>query len=325
MNMLIVGAGAVGQPYGYHLKQGGASVSFYVRPKVAEEVRRGVVLYPLNRSRRPDPVFFREYDVLSTLEEVAAKKWDAVWLCISSTALRTGWFEEFVRVIGEAVVVSLQPGFEDKEWLLQYVPQQRLVRGMITVISYQAPLEGESWPQPGVAYWFPPLSPLPLSGNANHVKPLVHLLKKGGCAAREHASVGKLSAAPTAILMPHLLALEAAGWSFRRLVRGDRLGLAAKGSREALRVVGRKNGMSTWLAALCTRPLLFRIGLRLLPRFFPFDIETYLKYHFTKVGDQTRMFVRAYIDAAARWGLSNESLRELERQVDLPNPDFSQV
>lgn len=318
MNILLVGAGAVGQPYGYHLQKGGARVSFYVRPKYAQKLRQGAVLYPLNRSRQPDPIVFSEYGVLTTLDEVAAQRWDAVWLCVSSTALRTGWFEEFVGVIGEAVVVSLQPGLEDTEWLLRYIPQHRLIRGMITVISYQAPLVGESRPQPGIAYWFPPLAPLPLSGDADRVKPLVKLLKKGGCGARLHPSVGKLSAVPTAVMMPHLLALEANGWSFERLCGGDGLVLAASGSREALVVVGKKNNVSTRLAAWCIRPAVFRMGLRLLPRFCPFDLETYLRYHFTKVGDQTRMFVRGYIEAAERDGSACESLRELERSALAP-------
>ena len=39
--VLLLGAGAVGQVYGYHLAKAGAEVSFKVRPKYLEETRQG--------------------------------------------------------------------------------------------------------------------------------------------------------------------------------------------------------------------------------------------------------------------------------------------
>ena len=49
--VLIVGAGAVGQVYGWYLSRGGAEVSFYVKEKYLEDARAGFALYPLNTRR----------------------------------------------------------------------------------------------------------------------------------------------------------------------------------------------------------------------------------------------------------------------------------
>ena len=38
------------------------------------------------------------------------------------------------------------------------------------------------------------------------------------------------------------------------------------------------------------------------PHIFPFDLEAYLKHHFTKVGNQTKALVDSFIDAAGKAG-----------------------
>ena len=88
MNILLVGAGAVGQAYGRHLQLGGAKISFLVREQYAEGCRAGLMLYPLNRPKatRWQPVPLERFGVLTGIEEVAAHTWEQVWLCISSTA-----------------------------------------------------------------------------------------------------------------------------------------------------------------------------------------------------------------------------------------------
>src|SRR5687768_9790918 len=149
MKVLLVGAGAVGQVYGYFLKQGGASVAFHVKEKHAEEARRGYSLYPLNRRKaRRSPVKFDGFEVLTSLDDVKARTWDQVYLCMSSTGLRGEWTAPFLRSIGDATVVFLQPGLDDREYLGQWVPEDRLVQGSIPIVSYHAPLPGEKVPEP---------------------------------------------------------------------------------------------------------------------------------------------------------------------------------
>ncbi len=57
------------------------------------------------------------------------------------------------------------------------------------------------------------------------------------------------------------------------------------------------------------RPMLFKLLLPVAARLTPFDLETYLKVHFTKVGAQTRMMMRTYVDLGRSAGLPVEHLQ----------------
>ena len=311
MRALVVGAGAVGQVYARHLQRGGTEVAFLVKERYAAELREGLTLYPWNEGRPPAPVAFRGFGVLTSTAEVARQSWDQVWLCISSTALRGPWLDLLLGAAGEATLVALQPGLEDRDYLLQRWPEERLVSGAIALISYQALLPGESWPRPGVAYWFPPLSPSPFSGPPRRVHAVVKALRMGGCPAKRHPDVPGWSAVPSAIMMPVLLALEAEGWSLRALRRSPLLARAAEAAREALAMVAahRREKPSAIRSLLGPRTL--SLLLAVAPRVMPFDFEAYLRYHFTKVGDQTQAMVATYVQTARAHGLPHAALEEL--------------
>ena len=46
--VLMLGAGAVGMSYGYHLEQGGASVTYFVKPKYQEKRIKSIKLNQSN-------------------------------------------------------------------------------------------------------------------------------------------------------------------------------------------------------------------------------------------------------------------------------------
>src|SRR6185436_20748884 len=107
MRALVVGAGAVGQVYARHLALGGATVTFLVKPARAAACQAGLTLYPLHAGGRPQRF---TAPVLTSLEEVARQRWDAVFLAVSSTALRDGaWLGALLAALGDATVVLLQP------------------------------------------------------------------------------------------------------------------------------------------------------------------------------------------------------------------------
>ncbi|HLM43186.1 MAG TPA: 2-dehydropantoate 2-reductase N-terminal domain-containing protein, partial [Myxococcaceae bacterium] len=165
--VLLVGAGAVGQVFGRYLQEAGCDVSFLVKERYAEEARRGFTLHELGLFQRASaPGVFSGFDVLVSHQEVAARGWDQVWLCVSSTALRAGnWVDALARATGEATWVMLQPSLDDRDWLLQWIPPERLVSGMIPFISFHAPLKpGERYAKPGTAFWLPPMTRGPFSG-----------------------------------------------------------------------------------------------------------------------------------------------------------------
>jgi len=316
--VLVIGAGSVGQVYGRHAHLGGAEVTFFVRDKYRDSVSRGFDLYPLNRRNKTEPVRFAELSAISSIDEVAAQTFDQVYLTMSSPALRGPWLAELVRAIGSATIIALQPGHDDLEVILAAgASREQLVSGVITLISYAAPLPGEvRFPSPGMAYWFPPLAPSLLSGNEARVAAVVDLLVRGGLPAKRHPDVPAFAAFPTAMLMPFLVALEAAGWKLDAL-RGDRMRLGARGAREAFAVVGLAAGKPPLGVRLVARPRVLRLALWFGRRIVPLPLETYLREHFTKVGDQTRMFMAGYI---ARGRDANVDVSALEKLMEALPP-----
>jgi len=148
MNVLVVGAGAVGQVLAAHLKRGGARISLLVKDKHAEEARRGFNLRALHN--RTSDTFLPD-QVLTSTSEAVAQKWDLILLCMSSTALKRGtWLEELAKADG--TFVCIQPGLEDPEFVTARVGRERLVWGMFPLIAFA---EGDH-----MAFWLPPLGKL---------------------------------------------------------------------------------------------------------------------------------------------------------------------
>ncbi|MBI3544298.1 MAG: ketopantoate reductase [Deltaproteobacteria bacterium] len=317
MKILLVGAGAVGQVYGYHLQKGGAEVAFLVREKYAAECRAGFPLYPLNRSHARDTALRFNAEILTKDEEVAARKWDHVHLCVSSTALRNGdWLPRLVRSIGDATLVMLQPGIDDRDHLLKLVPAERLVTGMISIISYHAPLPGEKVPEPGMAYWCPPLSPTLLSGPK--AQEVVDAFKAGALPAKRSADATTAAAFPGAALMMLVAALELSDWSFSKLRHGEALALACDALKETCPILEKKLSAKAPFGIAHLRPVFLKLLSRVAPKVMPLDVETYFKMHFTKVGDQTRFMLRGYIDHGKELKLPVHRLEALLRK--LPEP-----
>jgi ketopantoate reductase len=313
MNVLIVGAGSVGLLYGYHLQKGGAQVAFYVRPKYVEESRRGFTLYPLNsRDGRSKPRRLEGCEILSTLEEVKARDFDQVWICIPSTGLYGGWFEDFAKALGpNTILVSLTPGLNDRAYILKYWPQERLVIGLITAIAYPAPLPGESVPEPGTAFYFPPFAPAPFEGDPTRVKAIVTALERGGMAAKHDDRMVANTGFPNIVLMSFVAGLEACGWSLDAVRKPPHLTRIHAAIKEGLAIVARRKGTSIPLPFRMLSGPVLKLAMGFAPRLMPFDLETYLEVHFTKVGAQTRQFFAEYMEAAEELGLEAPNLREL--------------
>ena len=172
MRVLLVGAGAVGQVYGYYLQKAGWDVSFLVKEKYAMSMRKGLTLYPLNRPSPWEPRNFHGYGTLFEPSEVRKNRWDQVWFCVSSTALDGEWLEPLLAAIGDATLVSLQPGMEDQRRLADRVGADRLVSGLIGFLSYQAPIAREPVERVGMAVYFPLWSPRFLEVRKNPFAPL---------------------------------------------------------------------------------------------------------------------------------------------------------
>jgi 2-dehydropantoate 2-reductase len=259
-------------------------------------------------------------------DEVAARTFDQVYLTVSSPALAGPWLGELIAATGAATIVALQAGTDDRDRMIAAgASADRLVSGMISLVSYAAPLPGETrFPRPGTAYWFPPLASSPFSGPHERTAAVVAALRAGKLPAKRHANVPRAVAFPTAVLMPYLIALETAGWSFRAFGQGDAIRLGARGARAALAVVAASEGRVPLHARVLARPGVLRLGLWLGRRAMPLSLEVYLKEHFTKVHDQTIEYMAGYIAKGKRArGVSRQgrAAARFAARVRLGDPD----
>ena len=311
----MVGAGAVGLVFGRHLAQGGADVTFLVRDKYVAECKRGFVLYPLDEGAGGRAGV--RLDGCGVVTSAAGGAWDQVYLTVSSTGLRAGsWLAELARDTGDATIVKLQPGLDDRAVIEEHAAPARIVDGTIHFLSYHAPLPGEPrFAGPGMAYWkFP--GKAQFSGDPARVAAVVEALAAGGLPAKAVPDVVRTQAFPAAILGAFVAALEAAGWSFAQMRAGGLATLGAHAAADALRVVAHEVGAKVPLAMrLAARPLAFRTLLAVAPRVVPTDLETYLRVHFTKVGDQMHAELARHLERAAAAGLAVPALAELAGKV----------
>jgi hypothetical protein len=311
-NILVVGAGAVGQVFGHHLATGGASVSFCVRERHLEEVRSGFSLHRLRTARRAPPPSRTAGFPVATLETgFAGTRFDQVWLTLPSPLPRGDWLARMVATAGDALMVSLQPGPEDWAALRGAgIPESRLVQGLIGFIAYAAPLPGEALEGSGVAYWFPPGMPSGFWGARDGVEAVLGALKRGGLPARRLAGPkGVVFTGP--VLMSLVAALEGAGWSTRALGSGTLLTTAAAACREVFQVLARTEGPVPLGPRVLARPWLMRWALRAATWLAPFPMEAYLQVHFTKVGGQTRHLLESWAQRGRAAGQPVDALGRL--------------
>ena len=320
MKALIVGAGAVGQVFGRHLARGGAEVTFLVKPKYADECRRGFTLYQL---RKTEPV---RLDGCGVVTEASAG-FDQVYLTVSSPALHGDWLPALGRATGDATIVKLQPGLTDRAIVAAAIAPERIVGGTINFLSYHAPLPGETrFAEPGMAYWLFP-GKAPFSGDDARVRAVVAALRAGGLPARRVRDVERTAAYPSAVLCAFVCALEAAGWSFRAMRRSidgpgtaGHAALGTRAGREAVAIVARELDTRPPLSARAMTRLFAFAMLRVAPRVVPCDFETYLRVHFTKVGDQMHAGLADYLARGKRAGQDVGALDELVRQLPALTP-----
>ena len=81
-NIAVIGAGAVGAVYARHLIRGGAHVTFVVRPKYVDEIKRGIRLW-----RGKHDEMLMAHDVVGDVAALHGQPLDQVWICVPSTGL----------------------------------------------------------------------------------------------------------------------------------------------------------------------------------------------------------------------------------------------
>lgn len=324
MNILVVGAGALGQPFGYHLSAGGADVSYLVKPKYREEMEQGLRLHRHRVLGGPVSHDFDDYGIFTDAEATAERDWDQLWLCVSSPAIRGEWIEELLDIARPDTLVSIQPGLDDREYLESRYPAEQIVSGRVAMVAYPAPLPGDELPEGDIAYFMPPAEKIYFGDgrhgptNDNHdmsrARSTAKALKSGGLPAGTRTDILPYTAFGGALLQMTVAGLEVAGWSLRQFRRTEAIDLAMQATREAFGVVSQKFDASPPLSlrmASAGWPL--KMGLPIATAASPFDLEAYLQEHFTKVGEQTRIELRRFAEAAEATQQPSEALRALHQ------------
>jgi 2-dehydropantoate 2-reductase len=127
--------------------------------------------------------------------------------------------------------------------------------------------------------------------------------------------ISRTTAFGSGLLMPNMAALEASGWSLAELRRGPWLAVAAKASREAIRAAAARLGTRAPALLFLLRGVTLRIAWTVVPWVLPIDLETYLRYHFTKVGGQTRQLLAEYQRDGEARGLPTGAIAALSAKL----------
>ncbi len=311
--VLIVGAGAVGQTMGIRLADGGAVVTYLVKEKYKEKTQQGMVLHEitLGGGIRKYRTFVPE-EVYGSPEETSGNLFDQVIICVSSPALRGDWLKRLAPFTGEAPIVSMTPGMEDRRYLESIFPPQRVVIGMIGFIAYQCPLPGDDLFPPGVAYFLPPLSPCLFDGAPDAALKPVELLQKGGISAAYRKDArGQLFLA-SSLMIPCIIGLETEGWSIDQFRKSESMEAALLASKEIAAVVEQHFGVRRgWVRKQITRKGIFKFLAGLAPTLSPLPLETYVKYHFSKVHDQTEQNIANFLGLGSHLGHEMPATRYL--------------
>ena len=321
MNILIVGAGAVGLVYGHHFANAGHQVTFLIKEKyqqaVEAEKQKGVVLYHLNNDKHlQQPLRFTNFSTITEWQD--AEGFDLIALSISSTALRQLPLSIINDKIKESInpvsLLMLQPSEEDLEHLTAVIAKEHILQGMITLISYQTDCINEGIIPAGTAYYLPSL-PMPISASQPpqqqqqdslklkfKLKEVVTLFNQSGIKAKAVNSALDESRLISAFFMTFLCALEAADWQFERLKNSARLLQQLSAAQTELlpqKIIA--NGVFTplkkRLLTALLKPWFYKLLINISPRVIPLPLEAYLKKHFLKVRPQTLMYLQDYQNA----------------------------
>lgn len=313
--ILIIGAGSVGLVFGYYLAKAGFSVTFYIKEKYKSELDKGTFLYNLRKDKKlKSPIHFKEFSTITSFGEVGSKDWSQIYFCVSSTALHAFDFTSFnANINGNPSIIKLQPGIEDLELLQNKYPKERIIEGMISLISYPCPLPTEKVSQAGTAFWFPPLSPIPFSGDKKRKAEIINTFKTAGISASSTKDVFMDALFPSAFLSGLVSSLELADWKFSKLKNSkDLLNGFKELNNEIFEVLEQQYSIKTPIVMrLINRGWVFKLLIALAPRLVPFDLETYLKVHFSKVKDQSIFHLNNYKDAGTKSGITVKKITQV--------------
>ena len=317
MKVLIVGCGAVGQVFGLFLQKAGVELGLYDRPAIAAKLKQaqklgGLPLFQITNSHRRDPIAHRltKYMVIADAAEARRFAPDQIWFTVPSPVYYTEWFREFLQEVPSDRVVCFVPEGGRPEFFPKD-GRDRLVFGGTAFVAWQGGPEGGGGRAGGINFWRPPLG-IPLAGEESACREVGLILKKAGFGYTVGKADSRAQAATTAAMTAFVAGLELSGWSLREFRKSPWLKRSAGACREA--VLGQLPGAGAFQRALLGVPVLsaaFYLVAIFLPLLVPFELEKYLKYHYTKTREQSIGLLELFIKDGERRNRPVEKIREL--------------
>jgi hypothetical protein len=317
MNVLIVGCGAVGQVYGLALQEAGVALGLFDLPAAAEKLNQarkqgGLPLFQVSYAHRQDPIPYRlkDYQVIADEAESRRFKPDQIWFTTPSQVYYSDWFRDFLRQVPSKRVVCFSPEGSRPEFFTEGMGD-RVVFGGTTFMAWQGDLGGGGGRPEGVNFWRSPLG-IPLAGTPGACRPVAQLLKQAGFRVMVGKPGSHSQASTTAVMTTFIAGLELSGWSLRTYRKSPWLRCAAGACREA--VIGQLPRAGAFTRALLSSPVLsacFFLAALLLPLLFPFDLEKYLKFHYTKTHEQTVVLLSVFMNDGIDCGVLVTNIQTL--------------
>ncbi len=323
MKVLIVGCGAVGQVYGLSLQKAGVTLGYLDRPDTAEKLKEalghaGLPIYQISRSHRRDPIPHRleHYQVITDAAESQRFAPDQIWFTIPSQAYYTEWFKDFVQKVPSERVVCFVPEGPRPEFFPEPDgSKERFVFAGTTFMAWQGSLEGGGGRAEGVNFWLPPLA-LPLVGAKNACQDVAVLLKKAGFRVTIGKPDSRSQAATTALMTAFTAGLELSGWSLKSFRRSPWLKQAAAAAHEGM--LSQLPNPGAFQRTLLGSPVLvaaFYLVALALPLIFPFDVEKYLQFHYTKTREQTLVLLDVFGEDGKSRGVPIGNIQALHQAL----------
>ncbi len=317
MKVLIVGCGAVGQVFGFHLQNAGVELGFYELPANAEKLKQelnqgGLPLYQITFFHRQNPIVHRleNYRVMTDITESQEFNPDQIWFTTPSPVYYSEWFQDFLLKVPSNRVVCFAPEGGRAEFF-QDGFEDRLVFAGTTFMAWQGGPQGGGGHPGGVNFYRSPLG-IPLTGKKETCRDVAQLLKIAGFRVTIEKPESHMQAAVTAVMTAFVAGLELAGWSLKAYRKSPWLKHTAEACREAVLSQSSRSGRIQ--QALLIKPVLslaFSLTTLLLPLLTPFDIHQYLKFHYRKTGKQTLTLLEVFIADGEKKELPVENIRIL--------------
>lgn len=314
--ILIIGSGAVGAIYGAYLAQAGCHTAFLVRDRESINSRMPRTLHHYSTFAVLNKKHSSKQQNLRVIDQ-AHTGWDQVWICLPSNAIYSDWLTSQLSKIGPNTPIILwSPDFRDQQRIAA-IHKGPISRALIGLISFQTPLPGEHTPSHGIAYLAPPRSAVLENSAAG--KQATQWLRQGGLPAIGMNNLSAHEASMTAQLQPLIAALECCDWSLSSLRKSALLATACDAANEAARIgahfLDDSSAAANRTHSLPGKRWLFKLAIFAAPALSPFPLQTYLRYHFGKVGEQTRQMFDGWIDYGQQNKLPTSALTALRQAL----------